>query len=342
MHFVYGFCDGNALAAEREYARRFPGRHHPNHRVFERIHRQLSENGRFNEVRERAPRTQARTDDRVLRLIQLDPTLSTRRIAQRLGIQHTMVWRIINRNSYHPYHRTPVQELSAVDMINRKNFCQEMLNKMVRNPEYISNILWTDEATFTKTGVTNYHNSHVWSLRNPHATRVDSSQFRFKVNVWMGIWRHQIIGPIILPESLNALNYVNLLIENVPRINAIIPSEFIDEVIYQQDGAPAHWGRISRNWLDQHYHGRWLGRGGPLTWPARSPDLTPLDFYAWGVMKNDVYSVEIQTQEELTERINGAAERLRSNLMEVDIAQAVLRRVNLCLLNDGNHFEQHL
>ncbi|GBM88486.1 hypothetical protein AVEN_269361-1 [Araneus ventricosus] len=27
---------------------------------------------------------------------------------------------------------------------------------------------------------------------------------------------------------------------------------------------------------------RWIGRGGPVLWPPRSPDLTPLDFFPMG------------------------------------------------------------
>ena len=30
------------------------------------------------------------------------------------------------------------------------------------------------------------------------------------------------------------------------------------------------------------------GRGGPLEWPARSPDLTPMDFWLWGYLKEKV------------------------------------------------------
>jgi hypothetical protein len=28
-----------------------------------------------------------------------------------------------------------------------------------------------------------------------------------------------------------------------------------------------------------HFPGRWVGRDGPIPWPPRSPDITPLDFY---------------------------------------------------------------
>jgi len=41
MHFVYGFCDGNARNAVEEYQRRFPGRRIPSRSVFTRIHQTL-------------------------------------------------------------------------------------------------------------------------------------------------------------------------------------------------------------------------------------------------------------------------------------------------------------
>ena len=34
MHFVYGFCDGNARAAVEEYQRRFPDRRIPSRSIY--------------------------------------------------------------------------------------------------------------------------------------------------------------------------------------------------------------------------------------------------------------------------------------------------------------------
>ena len=42
MHFVYGFCDGNAV---EEYQRRFPDRRIPSRSVFMRIHQSLHVTG---------------------------------------------------------------------------------------------------------------------------------------------------------------------------------------------------------------------------------------------------------------------------------------------------------
>lgn len=47
IHFVYGFSNGNAQAARREYQRRFPDRTVPNVRTFIRSHQRLSDYGSF-------------------------------------------------------------------------------------------------------------------------------------------------------------------------------------------------------------------------------------------------------------------------------------------------------
>ena len=48
-------------------------------------------------------------------------------------------------------------------------------------------------------------------------------------------------------------------------------------------------GRDVTTFLDEIFPGLWEERGGPTTWPPRSPDLTALDFFAWGFIKDVVY-----------------------------------------------------
>ena len=50
MHFVYGFCDGNARAAVEEYQRRFPDRRIPSRSVFTRIHHTFHDTGSLSSV----------------------------------------------------------------------------------------------------------------------------------------------------------------------------------------------------------------------------------------------------------------------------------------------------
>ena len=40
----------------------------------------------------------------------------------------------------------------------------------------------------------------------------------------------------------------------------------------QLDGCPIHYTVPVRQWMNDHYPQRWIGRGGPISWPPRSPD----------------------------------------------------------------------
>jgi hypothetical protein len=54
VHFVYGFWDGNAAAAAREYQLRYPDQRLPERSVFEAAHRRLRD--RFIQATESWPR----------------------------------------------------------------------------------------------------------------------------------------------------------------------------------------------------------------------------------------------------------------------------------------------
>jgi len=82
---------------------------------------------------------------------------------------------------------------------------------------------------------------------------------------------------------------------------------------FQHDRAPPHFSRKVRNFLNYRSPGRWIRRGGPHNWPARSPDLSPLDYCVWGWTKELVYSVKAGTRDALLGHILDAADRIRNS-----------------------------
>ncbi|GBN90575.1 hypothetical protein AVEN_149230-1 [Araneus ventricosus] len=46
--------------------------------------------------------------------------------------------------------------------------------------------------------------------------------------------------------------------------------------VFQQNGAPCHFHNEVTSYLNAEVP-VWIGRGGVIPWPARSPDFTPLD-----------------------------------------------------------------
>ena len=74
-------------------------------------------------------------------------------------------------------------------------------------------------------------------------------------------------------------------------------------IIFQQDGAPPYWGLLVRGFLNETFPDRWIGRDGPIPWPPCSPDITPLDFFLWGYVKDIVYRTQIRDITDLKQRI---------------------------------------
>ena len=66
---------------------------------------------------------------------------------------------------------------------------------------------------------------------------------------------------------------------------------------------------------DQHltviYSDRWIGRGGSMAWPPRSPDLTLMDSFLWDHIKALIYMSPVECEEHLSARSAEAAATIR-------------------------------
>ena len=82
---------------------------------------------------------------------------------------------------------------------------------------------------------------------------------------------------------------------------------------FQQDGATCHTTRLNMDILSQHFPGRLISRHGDVEWPARSPDLSSLDFFLWGYLKSQVYKSNPSTLQELKAAIRLEIGKLDQN-----------------------------
>lgn len=344
IHFVYGYCGGSSRSAQAEYFRRFPDRRVPNTRTFDRTHRRLREGTLFRSLRGEQPIRDVAIDveERVLALAHQNPEISTRSIGLRLGISFGTAWRVLNRNGLYPFHKLQVQELLERDKAPRIEFCHFMLERDIEDSAFLANILWTDECIFTREGVFNTHNEHSWAAENPRCVKQTNVQYKFKINVWAGIIGNHLIGPHIFEDSLNGERYVSFLENELPLLLEDIPLNSRRCLVYQHDGAPPHVTLPVRQFLNRKFGHRWIGRFGPILWPARSPDLTPLDFYLWGAMKTIIYAEEIRSREHLKQKIHEAVSIVRDQLAGISIIREQKRRFMYCIREGGGHFEQML
>ena len=96
IHFLYGFCNGNSRAAQREYRRRFPNRRVPGRQVFVDTHRNLSDHGNFRRVRGQGrPLVEYNMED-ILNVFDNNPQISIRTVSRNLNVPKTTVMRNVS------------------------------------------------------------------------------------------------------------------------------------------------------------------------------------------------------------------------------------------------------
>ncbi|KAJ4435905.1 hypothetical protein ANN_18525 [Periplaneta americana] len=106
----------------------------------------------------------------------------------------------------------------------------------------------------------------------------------------------------------------------------------------QMDGPPPHWFNDVRTTLDNVLPGRWIGRGGPIAWPPRSLDLTPLDFFLWGNVKNKVYATAVRGLRDFRERIIEAIESIPEDMLQRAWQEIVLH-LDIVTVTAGTHVD---
>ncbi|GFW50059.1 transposase [Trichonephila clavipes] len=162
---------------------------------------------------------------------------------------------------------------------------------------------------FKKTGL---WSEERWSMElivkgeaNPQAY-VETPLHPEKLTVWCALWTGVIIGPYFFKNdeghnvTVNGDRY-RAMITNffIPELN----NHDVQELWFQQDGATCHTACATIDLLKDTFGDRLISRFGPVNWPPRSCDLTPLDYFLWGYVKSLVYADKPQTLDHLEDNI---------------------------------------
>jgi hypothetical protein len=181
-----------------------------------------------------------------------------------------------------PYRLTLTQSLSEYDKIVRIQACHHLLE--VLTDEKL--IVYSDEASFRLDGHVNRWNYRVWDYERPDEFYMQQKQGSSHVTVWAALTRKHLFGPYFFPATVTGDSYRAVLSEFfLPELLAS-HSTGMEHIWFQQDGAPAHYATETKHFLSEIFQGRIVSRGFLHEWPPRSPDLTPCDFYLWGVIKD--------------------------------------------------------
>lgn len=312
----------------------------PHKQTIHKWHAALMETGSVKDTERHRSRT-TRTDEatqHVEKLFEEKPTTSIRHAAHELNISPSSIHRTLHEHGYHPYKLQVVQELMDEDLAARIEFARDELERINADAQHLPHLAFSDESHFHLDGTVNRHNCRYWARENP-AWVTEQSLHSPRTTAWAAIWRGGIIGPFFVDENITSERYLTMLKEQF--WPAVVRHHLQHDMLFMQDGAPPHWGKQVRLWLDQRFPGRWMGRDSPnMPWPPRSPDLTPCDFFMWGFIKSKVYDTSVQDIEELKLRIQRAFSQITGE-MRVNVIAEYQGRLLKVLENNGSHIETH-
>ncbi|GFW81744.1 transposable element Tc3 transposase [Trichonephila clavipes] len=142
--------------------------------------------------------------------------------------------------------------------------------------DFHKRILFSDEAHFWLNGYVNKQNCRIWSEANPQVY-VETPLHPEKLTVWCALWA-----------------------------GAVVPTR----------RRACHTARATIDLLKDTFGDRLISRFGPVNWPPRSCDLTPLDYFLWGYVKSLVYADKPQTLDHLEDSIRRVIADIRPQMLE--------------------------
>lgn len=334
--------NGNSRLAARHYATEHPTRRHPTQSTFAKVFNQFRRTGSVvHQRRTKDVVISEAFEANVLAFVAAYPEASIRQVARECGSTRSSVWKVLSKHRLHPYHVCLHQDLTEEDYRKRLDFCNWALIQKEADNDFFSKIIWTDEAKFCRDGNVNLHNAHYWADQNPHWLREHKHQTQWSVNVWCGLFGDKVIGPYFFDGNLTGRRYVQILRDIVDDFACSLPLHDLQRTWFQHDGAPPHFSAPAREWLDRNFPHQWIGREGPMYWPPRSPDLTPLDFFLWGYVKSKVYVTEPLNVSDLKHRISSACAEIPREAVRRAVG-SLEKRCMTCIAAEGKHFEHFL
>ncbi|GFV59344.1 DUF4817 domain-containing protein [Trichonephila clavipes] len=200
----------------------------------------------------------------------------------------------------------------------RRRFVEWAQNEIAVVPDFHKRILFSDEAHFWLNGYVNKQNGGIWSEANPQVY-VETPLHTEKLTVWCALWAGGIIGPYFFKNdeghnvTVNGDRY-RALITNffIPELN----NHDVQELWFQQDSATCHTSRATIDLLKDTFGERQISRFGPVNWPPRSCDLTPLDYVLWGYVKSLIYADKPQALDHFEDNFRRVIADIRPQMLD--------------------------
>ena len=210
-----------------------------------------------------------------------NPFLTLRDQANNLNLSHETIRKYRHEQKYHYFKIKDMPPLDDKHKKARIEYCDYILQNQSMIP-----IIFTDESMIEQ----NLHKKGIWRRRGqyPNGTFAVTIGHPTCVMVWGGIGPNGYKTPLLrCPERLNSISYAKMLSDN----NIFLQiGENVPNFVWQQDGASPY--NPCFEIISQILGGR------IIKWPARSPDLSPIE-QLWAIIKANLREKEFRNKDEL-------------------------------------------
>lgn len=276
---------------------------------------------------------------RIREKIRRNPKRSIRQMAKDENISATSMRRIVHKNlQKYPYKIQKAHGLTQKMMDTRKSRCKELL-KRFPTPARASSILFTDECLFTVEQFVNHQNDRVLAGSLQEASqkgRIASRTAHPQAIMAFGAVTGDGKMPLVFIDQgvkVKSQNYLDDVLkkEVLPWANSHFKGQ---QWTYQQDSAPAHKARIVQAWCQTNFP----GFISSSEWPPNSPDLNPLDYSIWSIMKTKACSTRHPNLASLQQALEKAWDEIDPEHVRAAV-EAFPKRLKACITENGGIFE---
>lgn len=270
--------------------------------------------------RNRAPNcTTEEEDDLIVAAMDENPFQPADRVLETVGLDVNVstIYRRLQKAGVHCHH--PAHKISLTDEHAEQRVGYALQHLAVTEEEW-KTIFWMDEKTFSssKDG-----RMHVWRPDNqrldPKYVVPDAHSGRISIayHGWMtayGVGELTEVSP-----HMNAEEYIDIL-ENVivPSIRILFPEEDMPIIRFVHDNSAVHTSWLVRQWLLEHPFMQ------ALNWPAKSPDLNPIE-NIWAIVTRSWVPGRDRTRAALAEQTVRSWEGMR---LRPEICEAAVINMN--------------
>ena len=100
-----------------------------------------------------------------------------------------------------------------------------------------------------------------------------------------------------------------------------------------------HTAEATLDVLRPVFEDRIISHRADVVWPPRSCDLTPLDYYLWGAVKDKCYADKPEIIDALKGNIREAIGEMQLHTID-NVLKNWTDRVDYCMASQGNHLNE--